>query len=378
MIDLTKVEISKSALVHNIKCFRRLLGDKLLAPCVKANAYGHGLVECGKIFLEAGADWLSVNSLYEAEKLREDGIKAPIYIMGYVSVDSLERAVDLDCRLVVYNTKTIQKLGEIGKKVYVHLKIETGNNRQGIYLDDLPAFVDFISEFKNIEIEGCCTHFANIEDTGDHSFAKSQLQKFGQACDKIESMGINIRIKHCANSAATILFPETHFDMARIGISAYGMWSSKKTQESFSQRKNLQQLDDFELQPAFTWKTKVMQIKNVKQGEFVGYGCTYKAEKDIKLAVLGIGYYDGYDRGISTEAYVLIHDKKAHIRGRVCMNMIMVDVSEIPEVELEDDVILMGKDGSESISAEQFAGWCDTINYEVTTRVNDRIPRIIV
>lgn len=378
--DLNIVEISKDALSHNIRALRKVVGDKILCPCVKGNAYGHGLVECGKIFLDSGADWLSVNSVYEAEALRGSGISSPLCVLGYIPFDSLEKAVDLDCRMVAYNKETIEKLGEIGKKVRVHLKVETGNNRQGINMKNLVAFAKFVSTFNNIEIEGLSTHFANIEDTTNHEFARIQLERFVEACKSLDLEGIKIPIRHCANSAAAILFPETHFELVRPGISSYGMWSSNETHISFIQKQpyDPDRLKDFSLEPAFSWKAKIVQIKNVKEGEYVGYGCTYRTMRKSRVAVVGVGYYDGYDRGVSDKSYVLLKGKRAPVIGRVCMNFIMVDVTDIPNVELEDYAVLIGSDGDETISAELFAKWADTINYEVTTRVNDRIPRVVV
>ena len=374
MSELTWVEISRQALESNIKQFRNLIGnDVLMCPCVKANAYGHGLVETAKIFLESGADWLSVNALYEAEKLREAGIECPIYVMGYIGLDNLAKAAELELRMVVYNKETIEKLGEIGKAVKVHIKVETGNNRQGVLLEDLLDFANLIKGFENIEIEGMATHFANIEDTTDHSYAEKQLAKFKEAAELLANAGFSVPIKHCANSAATILFKKTYFNMVRTGIANYGMWPSNETYVSY-----LKEIGDgFELKPAFTWKTKIAQIKTIKAGEYIGYGCTYKTGHESKIAILPIGYYDGYDRGING-GHVLIHGKRAAIRGRVCMNIIMVDVTDIPEAKIEDEVILIGKEGDEEISAEQFGTWAATINYEVTTRVNERIGRHII
>ena len=374
MNDLTWVEIDRGALENNIVQFRRIVGnDVLLCPCVKANAYGHGLAQCGEIFIEAGADWLSVNALYEAQVLREAGITAPVYILGYVPLDSLEQAVDLDCRLVVYNRETIDKLGEIGKQVKVHLKLETGNNRQGVLARNLLEFAKHIKTFGNIELEGLATHFANIEDTTDHSYAEKQLARFSDAIKSLETIDIEIPIKHCANSAATILFKKTHFQMVRTGISNYGLWPSNETYVSYLKEVG----DGFELKPAFTWKAKIAQIKEIPAGELIGYGCTYKTTHETRLAIIPIGYYDGYDRGVSG-AHVLIHGKRAPLRGRVCMNIIMVDVSDIPEAKLEDEVVLIGRDGEDEVSAEMFAGWAGTINYEIPTRVNERIPRKVV
>lgn len=379
-IDLNKVEISREALTNNIRTFRSLVGDKILCPCVKANAYGHGLVECSRIFLEAGADWLSVNSLYEAVTLRDAGIDSPIYVLGYIPLDFLKKAVDLDLRMVVYNRETVEKLGGIGKKVRIHLKVETGNNRQGIDIDKLVDFAKFANGFENIELEGLSTHFANIEDTTNHDFAGKQLVRFIEACKILDIAGIKIPIRHCANSAATILFPETHFELVRVGIAAYGMWPSNETYVSFvqKQREDSSPLRDLSLKPAFKWTSKIVQLKDISEGEYIGYGCTYRTTRKTRVAVIGTGYYDGYDRGVSNKAHVVVNGKRAPVLGRVCMNLIMADVSDVPAVSVEDDVVLIGTDGEETVSAELFAGWAGTINYEVTSRVNDRIPRIVV
>ncbi|MCK9185922.1 alanine racemase [Candidatus Gracilibacteria bacterium] len=378
MENLVWVEISKNALQSNINTFRNLVGkDTILCPCVKSNAYGHGLIETSKIFLESGADWLAVNALYEARSLRSAGVLAPIYVLGYIALSDLEEVLNLDLRIVVYNKETVSRLGEIAekldKKAKIHIKIETGNNRQGVVAEEIEDFVKYILSFKNLEIEGLSTHFANIEDTKDHSYAEIQLKKFNEIVAMVENLEIKIPFKHCANSAATLLFPETHFEMVRPGISTYGMWPSDETFLSFSNERKM----NISLVPALCWKTKIAQIKTVPSGEFIGYGCSYKTTRQTKIAILPVGYYDGYDRGINN-AHVLIHGKRAALRGRVCMNIIMVDVTDIPEASLEDEVVLIGRDGDENISAEQFSKWADTINYEVTARINDRIPRIYV
>jgi len=377
--ELTWVEVSKEALIKNIRQFRKLIGkERILCPCIKANAYGHGLVGVAKTYIEAGANWLSVNSLYEAEDLREAGITVPIYILGYVPVSALVDVVRLDCRIVVYNRETIDALGvacdELGKSVKVHLKAETGNNRQGIDLEEIVHFANYISKISDkIEIEGLATHFANIEDTTEHSYAEMQLERFNRSIKMLEDAGHYIPIKHCANSAATLLFPKTYFDMVRPGIATYGMWPSPETLLSYEREVG----DGFEMHPAFTWKCKIAQVKTIPEGESIGYGCTYKATRDTRLAILPIGYYDGYDRCISG-AHVLIRGKRAPVRGRVCMNIVMVDVTDISDVVVEDEVVLIGKDGAEEISAELFGSWAGTINYEIPTRVNDRIPRIYI
>lgn len=378
MNELTWVEISRSALENNIRRLRRLVGPKtILCPCVKANAYGHGLLETARIFLAAGADWLSVNALYEARDLRRGGVSAPLYVLGYVAPEGIAEALELGCRLVVFSKDQIRAIAgaakAAGSPARVHIKVETGSNRMGVSPSSLVEFARFTNRQRLVEIEGLATHFANIEDTTDHGFAELQLRRFSEAAAMLRAAGISAPIKHCANSAATMLFPQTHFDMVRPGIAGYGMWPSNETYVSFvKERKN-----NFQLEPAFTWKTRIAQVKSVPAGEFVGYGCTFKTSHRTRLAIVPVGYYDGYDRGIAG-GYVLIRGRRAAIRGRICMNILMADVTDIAGANTGDEVVLIGRSGDEFISAELFAQWASTINYEVTSRINDRIARIVV
>lgn len=374
------VEINKEALQHNIRELRRLLAPStLLTVVVKSNAYGHGLVEASRAFAEAGADWLAVHSLIEAQILRDAGITTPIYILGYVQLEELERAIDLDCRIVVYNNETIAKLGELGKPVNVHIKVETGTHRQGVLNSELPAFVDLIKQYENITIEGVSTHFANIEDTENDAYFQEQLGEFQEGVKILEEKGIDVPIKHCAAAAAVLLFKQAHFDMVRIGISAYGMWPSEKTRKSYEE---MTPENPITLRSAFAWKSRLAQIKKIGKGRAVGYGCTYVTDKETVMAVIPVGYYDGYVRAVGGKAYVLVHGKRAPVLGRVSMNNIVVDITEIPLARLEDGVVLLGTQGEETISAELFAAWADTINYEITTRIpagiNTNIPRIMI
>jgi alanine racemase len=365
----TWVEINKKALQNNIGQFRRLIGAKSkLMAVVKANAYGHGLVEVAKIAVKKGADWLGVDSVDEAIKIRKAGTKAPILIMGYTLFLRLKDVVKYDFRQVIYNKETIEKL----KRGRVHLKVETGTSRQGLEKEGLLELAKFIKKFPQIEIEGIYTHYANIEDTTDHSYAQEQLKRFKEAVNLLEKNGIRVPIKHTACSAAIILFPETYFDMVRLGISMYGLWPSRETFVSAQEKKR-----KIKLEPILTWKTKIAQIKNIKAGTPISYGLTEKISQDSKIAILPVGYFDGYDRKLSGVGNVLIGGKRCKILGRVCMNMIMVDVSHIPDIKLEDEVVLLGKQGKEQITAEELAQKIGTINYEVVTRINPLIPRIV-
>jgi len=345
---------------------------------VKANAYGHGIREVAKLALEGGADWLGIHSLEEGRLLREDGVESPILILGYVPLESLREAVDCDLRLTVYNEETIAKLAELSRAskfpVRIHLKVETGTNRQGVLPEDVLPVARKIVSHPRLILEGLSSHFADIEDTTDHSYAIFQMENFRKACRSLEKHGIDIPVKHIACTAAAILFPETHMDMVRIGIGMYGLWPSRETFLSCI----LKERDPLELKPVLSWKTRVAQVKRIPAGSYIGYGCTYKTTRETKLAVLPVGYFDGYARAFSNMSYVLIRSQRAALRGRVAMNFIMVDVTDIPEIRIEDVAVLIGKSGKEHISADRLAMWAGTIHYEIVTRINPLIPRLVV
>ncbi len=372
------VEINKKVLQHNIEQFQKLIGDKIkLVAIVKANAYGHGLVEVAKIAVSSRVNWLGVDSIDEALKLRKAGIDAPILILGYTLLSKLKEVIKYDLRQVVYNKETIVELVKQAtkqkKKIKIHLKVETGTLRQGLRKEELLELARFIKKHSQIQIEGIYTHYANIEDTTDYGYAQLQLKRFKQAVDLLEKNGIKVPIKHTACSAAIILFPETYFNMVRLGISMYGLWSSKETFVS-AREKNRQ----INLEPVLTWKTRIVQIKNIKAGDPVGYGLTERVSRDSKIAVLPVGYWDGYDRKLSGIGNVLIKGKRCKLLGRVCMNMVVVDITDVVNVKLEDEVVILGKLGKEEITVEEIAQKIGTINYEVVTKINPLIPRIIV
>ena len=376
--SLTWVEISRGNLKHNIKTFKDLIGpERILCAAVKGNAYGHGLKVCAPVMMEAGADWLGVNALFEAFELRKISVTAPIYIMGYIRLDELSIAVENGFHFVVYNTETLHELAHLSRKLQrpalTHLKIETGTHRQGVLEADLQEILEIYQSNPLIKMEGVAAHFANIEDTTDHSYADFQLRNFKQIIEKIRAAGFHPQFIHTANTAATMLFPETYFTMVRTGIGNYGLWPSEET---FLLAKQLGK--NILLKPVMSWKTRVVQIKKVPAGSFIGYGCTYKTDRESTIAVLPVGYYDGYDRGFSNNSDVLIHGKRAPLRGRVFMNMIVVDVTDIPGVVVEDEAVLLGQEGDEKISAEAMAKRLGTINYEITTRINEKIERRLV
>jgi alanine racemase len=254
------------------------------------------------------------------------------------------------------------------------LKVETGTNRQGVESAKISKIVSQIKRFKNLHLKGVSTHFANIEDTTDHSYANSQLEKFNRIVEQIKKAGLKPEYRHTACSAALLLFEDTKFELVRPGIALYGLWPSKETYLSYRLAGGSNNI----LKPVLSWKTRIIQVKDVPPDAFVGYGCTFRTSSKTKLAVLPVGYYDGYDRSLSNLAYVLIKGKRAPIRGRICMNLMMVDVTDIPGVKLEDEVTLLGRDGKENLTADQMAAWAQTVNYEIVSRISSQIPRKIV
>ncbi|MEJ2048837.1 MAG: alanine racemase, partial [Calditrichota bacterium] len=287
---------------------------------VKSNAYGHDIKQIAGLAVKHGADSFCVHSLEEALGLRNWGFRQNILIMGPVLLQNLDEVIANDLRLVVYNPETIDRLKELTEKlkksVRIHLKLETGTYRQGIDPEDLSSFLERLERSPQIKLEGAYTHFANIEDTTNHDYAFHQLDLYNNMAQQIEKAGFSKLIRHTACSAAILLFPETYFDMVRLGISQYGLWPSRETFVSYKIR--FTQNGEDVLSPVLSWKTRIAQVKKVRAGERIGYGGTYQTTRDSRIAVLPIGYADGYDRGLSNQAYVLIHEKRAPIRGRIC------------------------------------------------------------
>ncbi len=385
MIDVkginTWIELSESAYANNLRRFRQMIGsERELSVVVKANAYGHGWAPIARMAVQHGADSFCVHSLPEAQQLRQAGFDQDILIMGHVPLARLAEVVAGNFRLVIYNPETVRQLAELlegqSGALRMHLKLETGANRQGIDEADLPWFLSQIAAIPGLHLEGAYTHFADIEDTTDHHFAEQQKQRFQRMVKSIRQAGFTLPKLHTACTAATLLFPETHFDLVRLGIGQYGFWPSRETLVSYK----IQHNNDIEglLQPVLTWKTRVSQVKQVAPESSIGYGRTYRTTRASRIAVLPVGYSDGYDRGLSNQGYVLIRGKRAPVRGRICMNLMMVDVTDIPGVKLEDEVVLIGRQGQDAVAADQLASLCGTIHYEIVARLSREIPRIAV
>ncbi len=375
---LTWIEIDSLAFRHNLAGLRKLAGTRMIAVAVKANAYGHGLREIVGLLRDENVDYVAVHSTEEAASARKYGWTKPILCVGYIPRSELESVLENNIEPTVYNIDTITRLGKLAQKrnttIPVHLKIETGTNRQGVEISRIGKFLDTLRGFPKLALKGVSTHFANIEDTTDHSYANQQLAAFNTAVKNIRAAGFRPQLRHTACSAALLLFEKTKFEMVRPGIALYGLWPSKETYLSY----RLQGGTNSILNPVLGWKTRIAQIKDVAPDAYVGYGCTYRTTAKTRLAVLPVGYSDGYDRALSNLAHVLIRGKRAPVRGRVCMNLIMADITDIKGVKLEDTVTLLGSDGNERISADQLASWAGTVNYEILSRLKGSIPRLLV
>ncbi len=367
------VEINTDNLAHNASIFRALAGsERKLAAVVKANAYGHGMVETAKTLVNAGADWLAVFSIEEGLILRNGGIDLPILVLGPPSPGRILDAVHADLRLTAASPDTALRIAEYSRgRAAVHLKIETGTNRQGLRSEELISTAKALAD-KGVFIEGAYTHFADIEDTTDHAFAETQLSAFKLAVDTLRQEGHKIPIPHTACSAAAILFPDTYFQMLRVGIALYGLWPSRETKVSAKMLGR----NDMDLRPVMSAKTYVSQIHTVEKGQYVGYGRSFRTTRDTRIAVLPVGYADGYDRALSNRAHVLIRGVRAPVRGRICMNLTMVDVTDIEDAVTGDEAVLLGSQGKELITSEFLAETAGTINYEIVTRIMPHAERV--
>ncbi len=376
----THIEISKQALLSNIEFFQSLLSPETeLKLVVKSNAYGHGVKEIVTIAYKANVKSFAVHSLTEAIEVQEYAPQADILIMGPVLMGNLPIVIQLGFQISLFNYEHLLEFNrltrEMKKPLRLHIKAETGTNRLGINLRQLDRFIDVIEKNEYLILESVYTHYSNIEDTTDHSYAIHQLERFVKFKERINERGISSLKPHTACSAAILLFPDTHFNIVRLGLSLYGHWSSKETFVSYKIL-NPHYSEDA-LKPVLTWKTKIGQIKTVAKGEYIGYGCTYRVSRESTIAVLPLGYNEGLNRKLSNNAYFLVKGQRAPVRGRICMNLTMIDVTDIPGVKLEDEVILIGKSGDDAVTAEDWASWIGTINYEVLTSIKREIPRVI-
>jgi alanine racemase len=364
----TRVEIDLSAIAENVALACRLAGPGTQVMAVlKADAYGHGAVPVARTALDAGATWLGVAIPEEAVPLRAAGITSRILVLGPVAPEEadLVAAHDLDqCVVDPAQAEALDRAARArGRVLALHLKVDTGMGRVGIRPREVRAAGEKIRALSSVRLVGLMTHFAEAE-AEDPTFARVQLGRFAEAARALAAAGIAAPIRHAANSAGLLLLPEARLDLVRPGIMLYGCHPRGRKGPS-----------EPSLRPALRFRTTISQIRDVARGESVSYGRTFVAPRDLRVATLPAGYADGVGRLLSNRGYVLIRGRRAPIVGRVCMDMTMVDATDLPEASVGDEAVLIGRQGNEEISADEVAELQGTISYEVLCRIGPRVPR---
>ncbi|MDX9892976.1 MAG: alanine racemase [Patescibacteria group bacterium] len=363
------VEISRSAIIHNLAQYQRLVGSEVaVMPIVKSNAYGHGMAEIARL-VAPRVKWLGVVSLGEALELRRLGIKRRIFVLSYVSQQYLSAGIKQRIDLPIYDLESAKLInavaGRLKIKARLHIKVDTGATRVGILTSQVGGFVQQLTTLPNLKMEGIYSHFAASEE--NQKYTGLQLKRFQQV---LADLKIEIPTRHFACSAAILVEPKAHFNLIRLGLGLYGLWPSELVR-NLAQKK----YPGFELKPALTWKTTIIQVKTISAKTKIGYGCSYTAKTKMKIAVIAVGYWEGYDRHLSNKTEVLVGNKRCPLVGRICMNISMIDVSKVRDVKVGQEVVLLGKQGREEITAEELAGRIGTINYELVTRINPILER---
>lgn len=360
-------EIDLTAIKNNVREIKRGIKPNVkFCAVVKADAYGHGAVAVAGAVLAAGADRLAVAILSEAVELRQAGFLTPIHVLGYTPPHQARTVAAYDIAQTVYSIEAVRALAaagvETGKKVKVHIKIDTGMGRIGILPAEAGDFAEAVAGMEGVEIEGVFSHFASADDE-DKTYAKKQFASFEEALMRISARGIAVPLRHIANSAATLELPETHLDMVRTGIILYGLWPSSDVKRRIA------------LTPAMRLQAQVVHVKRVPVGTDISYGRTYRAEIPRDIATLPIGYADGWTRLLSGKTSVIVHGQRAPVVGRICMDQCMLDVSDIAGVKVGDTATLFG---IAELTADEVADILGTINYELVCMIGKRVPRVYI
>ena len=366
----TIAEIDLDALRFNAGQVREgIKGEAEILAVVKADAYGHGAGPVARELESAGVNIFGVATGEEGRELRHAGLSATVLVLAGIDPQDLGEVIQSDLTPVLFDLDTARLLdlqaGNLRKNLTVHLKVDTGMSRLGIPWREWEAAVDVLPSLKNLKIEGLMSHLAMAESEApeDRAFTEEQIRRFQSCLEYIGQRGMEPRYVHLANSAATTLWEKARFNLVRPGLMLYGMHPAPHLKRYIS------------LRPALCWKTKILSLKRAPAGDSVSYGGTYKCSTDNLIATLPVGYADGYNRRLSNRAEVLVRGKRARVAGIVCMDLTMIDVSQIPDVQAGDEVVLLGKQGTDEISAVEMAGWMETIPYEVLCGIGKRVPR---
>ena len=385
---LSYIELSKGNLIHNIQQFRKLAKKETkFSVAIKGNAYGHGQNKIAKV-LEPYVDYFQIDSVEELELLRKVS-KKKILLFGYVQKTDLPKAIKLGCILTVFSLEQMLTISAMAKNVDVvqeiHIPVDAHLGREGFLLKELPEVFKEIKKCKFIKLTGIYAHFANIEDTTNFTHAQKQIKEYERALKLAGKFGFRKLQTHISATSGLLVYEKNKGinSIIRLGIGVYGLWPSEHIKFLYKNK--------MELKPVLTWKTKIAQIKILPAGSTIGYGLTHMTYNETKIAVIPQGYADGFDRGLSNKGEVLIRGERCKILGRVSMNMFTVDVSHLLEVEIEDEVVILGCQGKKparnasgiadaggEITAEEMAKKIDTINYEITTKISALLPRVVV
>ncbi len=371
LLGPTWVEINLDAIAQNVKNIRKLIGkERGLMVVVKGNAYGHDILEVSSASLEHGANRLAVARIEEGIFLRKAGISVPVFVLGLILKEQAELLLLYDISTAVCKLETVKRISQAAVKMKkiakIHLKVDTGMGRLGIFPQNVLGFVKKVMTMKNVEIEGIFTHFS-VADEKDKNYTENQFKKFTDVVNNLEREGIKISLKHVSNSAALLDLPHMWFNMVRPGISIYGLYPSTEVKKTIN------------LMPAQEFKTKISFLKELPSGESISYGRTYITKKRMVVASLPVGYADGYNRLLSNQGEVLVRGKRVPIIGRVCMDQCIIDVTNLPQVEIGDEVVLWGRQGDEEITVEEIAEKIGTINYEIVHMPDKkRVPKLFI
>lgn len=369
--DRCYAEVSLGALDHNLTEIKKRVapGVKILAV-VKADAYGHGALRVASEYADK-VDFFAVATVEEGIQLRDSGIRNPILILGYTSPSQYEEVIRHQIRPAVYSLEDGRKFQaaaeKLGLKAPLHIALDTGMTRIGFdILEESADEIARIAAMPNVILEGMFSHFSCC-DQEDKEYCMFQLKNFTDMISMLEKRGVSVPIKHICNSAGIMEFNDYRFDMVRAGIIIYGIYPSEEVRK-----------ERLDLKPVLSWKAHVIRVHKVGQGVSVSYGATFTTDRPTTIATVSVGYADGYPRALSSKGRVLIHGKSAPILGRICMDQMMVDVTDIPDVKVEDLVTLVGRDGEESIPVEEIADPCARFNYEMLCDISPRVKRIYV
>ena len=366
----TWAEIDLDALAHNFRLIRECVGpDVKILAAVKANAYGHGAVECSRRLQSEGVDWFGVALPEEGIELRNAGITQPILCMAGIWDGQENLYIQQNLTPVVYRLDTVEQLDRAAtdtkKTADIHVKIDTGMGRLGVQPDNVPAFCDALKRFKNVRVDGLMTHLASADDEGQQEFTRDQLKTFQQAVVAFRDHGVAPTYIHAANSAGLFAFTESHGNMVRPGGTLYG----------FVRDVLPANVEGPPLRLVMSLYSQIMLLKRVAKGEKLGYGGTFETTRDSLIATIPIGYDDGYRRVLSNKGRVIVRERFAPVVGRVSMDMTLIDVTEVPGVTIDDRVTLLGREGDLTITAEDLGELAETISYEITCGISNRVPR---